>query len=498
MTLLALTLLQCGQGLVRTQDTPGQDSGAVDAATPDISTATDGGGPDSAFDSTATTDAAPSCPTSTGAQSWGSTQICSGDHWCWSAPLPQGNDLASTWGAGPDDVWAVGSHGTILHWNGTQWRGQADVVAADLTGISGACGEIWAVGTGGAVVHWAKGAWTALPSPSSSDLAAVWANSPDDVWVAGSGGLWRWDGGGWTAIGTGSYLGVWSSGPSDVYALAVEQPSNLVHWNGSQLVDLPFSAACALAGGALWGSGPGDLWIGTACAEGEAVINGWATHWVLSPDGGAAVDSYFFDAPYNVLMAISGTGPSDVWLNDGYEPVHWDGVTFTVMPVVGIEATWSVGVDDVWAVGMGGAIAHYDGTALSQVNSPTFVQSVWANSDDDAWLGASPTSLHWNGTAWAPTLNAVAWAAGPSDGWSLDLASWNGLSWTAAPAVAQGAVWSIWGSSATDVSRRTAASFTGMGTHGRSRPQRTLATGPSSGAVRTTSGAEAAAPAAAH
>ncbi len=31
------------------------------------------------------------------------------------------NDLYGVWGAAPDDVWAVGDHGTVIHWNGSDW-----------------------------------------------------------------------------------------------------------------------------------------------------------------------------------------------------------------------------------------------------------------------------------------------------------------------------------------------------------------------------------------
>src|SRR5688572_12824838 len=48
-------------------------------------------------------------------------RLCSGDKWCWENPLPQGNLLQALWARSRSDVWAVGDHGTILHYDGKAW-----------------------------------------------------------------------------------------------------------------------------------------------------------------------------------------------------------------------------------------------------------------------------------------------------------------------------------------------------------------------------------------
>lgn len=40
-------------------------------------------------------------------------QVCRPDGFCWDQPKPQGAALNAVWGARPDQVWAVGSGGTI-------------------------------------------------------------------------------------------------------------------------------------------------------------------------------------------------------------------------------------------------------------------------------------------------------------------------------------------------------------------------------------------------
>src|SRR5262245_5947178 len=47
--------------------------------------------------------------------------VCSTDGWCWSNPRPHGRSLNGIWTFAPNDAWAVGALGSILHWDGTAW-----------------------------------------------------------------------------------------------------------------------------------------------------------------------------------------------------------------------------------------------------------------------------------------------------------------------------------------------------------------------------------------
>ncbi len=49
------------------------------------------------------------------------TAFVSADGWGWQNPLPQGNDLRGISGRSSDDIFAVGTAGTILHYNGKSW-----------------------------------------------------------------------------------------------------------------------------------------------------------------------------------------------------------------------------------------------------------------------------------------------------------------------------------------------------------------------------------------
>ena len=58
---------------------------------------------------------------------------------------------------GPDDIWAVGYAGDIVHWNGSAWSTTASGTTSNLSDVWGSGpDEVWAVGVGGAVLHYRR------------------------------------------------------------------------------------------------------------------------------------------------------------------------------------------------------------------------------------------------------------------------------------------------------------------------------------------------------
>lgn len=122
-------------------------------------------------------------------------QSCSPSGWCWTNPLPQGNDLRASWGSSPKDVWAAGDAGTLLHWNGCAWGvvqvaiGSASSSAPNLRGIWGSySSDAWAVGDTGTAIHWDGQAWSQVSTGQTADLLSTWGSSPDHFWATGKAG----------------------------------------------------------------------------------------------------------------------------------------------------------------------------------------------------------------------------------------------------------------------------------------------------------------------
>src|SRR5207237_7668252 len=85
-------------------------------------------------------------------------------------------NLYSVWGTSASDVWAVGSNGTILHYNGTTWSSVASGTTNTLVGIWGSSAtDVWAVGGSFTILHYNGISWSGGSSGiSSTSLTSVW------------------------------------------------------------------------------------------------------------------------------------------------------------------------------------------------------------------------------------------------------------------------------------------------------------------------------------
>jgi hypothetical protein len=119
--------------------------------------------------------------------------------------------LFSISGSRRDDVWAVGSWGSVpggyggkgdhalaLHWDGRSWSRIATPAVAQrslLLGVVTRGGRAWSVGDRGLQPHqqtlierWDGARWSVVPSPAGFSLAAVTTSSGGAVWTVGANG----------------------------------------------------------------------------------------------------------------------------------------------------------------------------------------------------------------------------------------------------------------------------------------------------------------------
>jgi len=102
---------------------------------------------------------------------------------------------------GPDDGWAVGDGGTILHWDGEAWTQLASPTDSHLFSVAMVGSDDgWAVGglyhpEEYTILHWDGEAWTEVASPTDRYLFSVDMVSSDDGWAVGSySSVLHWDG----------------------------------------------------------------------------------------------------------------------------------------------------------------------------------------------------------------------------------------------------------------------------------------------------------------
>ena len=105
--------------------------------------------------------------------------------------------LRGTWGSAPDDMWAVGDEGVILHHDG--YEVSAFLSAATHSTFPGAgpsalfdvwgtgTENAWAVGAEGLILRWNGRSWATFRRgfPGEGNLLAVFTATPNDVWFGG-------------------------------------------------------------------------------------------------------------------------------------------------------------------------------------------------------------------------------------------------------------------------------------------------------------------------
>jgi len=83
-------------------------------------------------------------------------------------------DLHGVWGTAPNDVFMVGSAGTIVHWDGAGCSRMVSPTTADLFDVAGfGPNDVYAVGAGGTILHYDGASWQSVASPTTATLHAV-------------------------------------------------------------------------------------------------------------------------------------------------------------------------------------------------------------------------------------------------------------------------------------------------------------------------------------
>jgi len=163
--------------------------------------------------------------------------------------------LRRLWGSGPDDLWAVGDRGLVVHFDGRTWRKVPSGTSADLLGMAGReRGDAWIVGNNGTLLR-IKGTTCSSEDlrndagvssvPGGAALLDVWVAADGTAWVAGGipgdnpmAVLGRREGSRWIFDhDDGQPLtAVWGEGPDNVWARGDD---SVVHWNGHYLIAHP-------------------------------------------------------------------------------------------------------------------------------------------------------------------------------------------------------------------------------------------------------------------
>lgn len=195
--------------------------------------------------------------------------------------------------------------------------------------------------------------WEVVATHERASLMSVSGQSDASVWAVGAadedGGLiLRWDGAAWTRIANSDTHDLWwVHAFDDGSVVAVGAGGTVLRGDegGLERMDSPGLGAQTLYGA--WGSAPDDLWV----------VGGFAGRWGFA---------WHYD----------GTGWEDVALPDDM-PLSSEGELPSLFKV------WGRSSDDVWIVGGEGTVLHWDGSALSRIDSGSEALLFTVHGDDD-------------------------------------------------------------------------------------------------------------------
>lgn len=375
--------------------------------------------------------------------------------WRWEHPQPTSDHLWPVWGTGPDNVYAGGSDGTLIHYDGTSWRVVLESWSSFLAIGGSGPDDVWAVG-GGHVQHFDGTRW-AIDFSMSPDYSwhGVWAGAPNDVHLVGTGsGLTaefaHYDGSGWTISPSPIFSpleGIWGRASDDVWAVA---RAALLHFDGDGWEVVENAPGANLM--RIWGVDSDRIFVGTSGGD------------VLLWDG---EDLIPIGSGLDYVTGISGSGANDVEIVTYGGKVHrWNGSGWThtaTSPGTRLMGLWTADASEAFAVGDSGTILHRQGASWSRESSAvhSLLMDVWVHSSGDGYaVGEYGTILRFDGERWEKDARFdgreflwAVWGANPGEvfaaGWKVLHHLEDGV-WTADRSI-DVTFTDLWGSGADDV-----------------------------------------------
>jgi hypothetical protein len=346
----------------------GTDAGEMDAGTMDAG-AMDAGAMDAGT-------ATPDCDAGTAGTLQtpdGSTAFCF-NGFAWENPLPHGADLSAVWGPAPDDVWAGGAAGMLMHWDGTGWTSHQGEIGPQLIPPAPRLGWITSM------VRSPTGTWLA-----GNDLQPHWLDG--GVWLpsgasAGSGVFWRIASMGVSPSGMKGPFAVTTSGevylgpnwtlvragptpeqPDSVRQIAVGD-DGLVAFSGTfQLGGTSVHRVWTTDGGrwTLDAGEPGALWLErgqllTASTNRNAPST---TLWVLTDAGATQRVSYSDDVVFGAAHFLPALDGGFLVGSRGTVADTWGNQLLTGTDFE-LRGVWAFADGGSWAVGAHGALLQQD------------------------------------------------------------------------------------------------------------------------------------------
>jgi photosystem II stability/assembly factor-like uncharacterized protein len=334
----------------------------------------------------------------------------------WRVESAGSEDLEGIWAASPDDVFAVGAHGTIVHsTDGATWTALASGTTVDLHAICGTgSAELYAVGDhqddarvgpsrGGAVVLRSRDGATWERLPIGDELlhaTSVWCG-PDEVIVVGTyGDKSRYGFGG----------GPRTTRPTIDSAIAIPGQRNVIpahagcqlcddgavvvtrdhgaSWTGGMTLRMEYPRDVVAVGDDVWVTGvPSTLFAGYALRSRDR----GATFEPMPGGSSPASVSDFITGRFNAIWA---RGSDDVYVVGGSGLLYHDGERPTGLGR--LAAVWGTR-DELFVAGDHGTLARVRETIEPiPLATQRDLAAIWGLDDDHVYaVGARGTVVRY-------------------------------------------------------------------------------------------------------
>lgn len=228
-----------------------------------------------------------------------------------------------------------------------------------------------AIAACGGVESASEPGWTIDQVADDGAILGIWGTGPHDVWAVGGttdrGLVLHSDGSGWTRSGVAGAIlyTVYGFTESNVYA--VGDGGLILHYDGTAWTRVESGTSLPLFG--LWGASGDDVWIVGGNVSGPpgsaVVLRGSGTSF-------APVSDLPADLAPSALFKVHGFGADDVIMVGNGGVLRWDGAGWSRDDVPTTEtlfSTWGRGANDLYAVGGRYAVEvlHSDGQTWSQL-----------------------------------------------------------------------------------------------------------------------------------
>lgn len=358
--------------------------------------------------------------------------------------------LYSIWGTGPNNIFAVGDAGYIVHYDGTSWE-LMDVPDETVTlywvyGFSPT--EVYAVGDLGTAwlydgTSWQDAGWNFYENET---ISCFWGSGAGDLFVGVTlsgeeydvSTIYHLEDNYWVPYFEAEeyyFFGIYGVTPTKAWLTGTD---SFLEWNGVEWVEATDPALM-------------NLWEVQGCGANAVFAAGRSK--VLKNNGASwsSLSSGFYENMYAVwgssptnIYAVGDSGPYREPIQQ-YNGYYWEGIN--VGTFVSFLDVHGSGASNVWAVGELGTVVRYNGSSWSLMETPSEMDfwGVWSFSPTNTFaIGlneAGGTTLYWyNGSTWTEHFSTQdkegffdIWASAPDDiylcGTSGSIWHYNGNVW---------------------------------------------------------------------